>query len=302
MKLYDELAPWFHLLTAPNDYAEEAELYRGLLRAACSGTAETLLELGSGGGNNAFHLKRDFQCTLTDLSPAMLEVSKTINPECDHIVGDMRTLRLGRTFDLVFVHDAVTYLVNEEELRAAAETAFIHTRPGGAALFAPDETTESFQGGTESGGHDDGDRSLRYLMWSTDPDPNDSTCDVDFAVMLREGTEPTRAIHDHHTCGLFPRATWLRWHRDPERLADHRGALTDDLVADHADEPALLDPEHGPGRAIRGATGRRHPFHLRHQHHTFAVDVTLRAEPDDGSAEHHRRVAPAPGNGAVFKR
>jgi hypothetical protein len=38
----------------------------------------------------------------------------------------------------VFVHDAVAYMTTERELRAAIETAFVHCRPGGAALFAPD--------------------------------------------------------------------------------------------------------------------------------------------------------------------
>jgi hypothetical protein len=40
----------------------------------------------------------------------MLALSMTVNPECEHIEGDMRTLRLGHTFDAVFLHDAVMYL------------------------------------------------------------------------------------------------------------------------------------------------------------------------------------------------
>ena len=32
--------------------------------------------------------------TLTDIAPGMLAMSESINPECEHIVGDMRTLRL----------------------------------------------------------------------------------------------------------------------------------------------------------------------------------------------------------------
>jgi hypothetical protein len=40
----------------------------------------------------------------------MLALSMTVNPECEHIEGDMRTLRLGHTFDAVFLHDAVMSL------------------------------------------------------------------------------------------------------------------------------------------------------------------------------------------------
>ena len=44
------------------------------------GHPETLLELGSGGGNNASFLKMRFDMTLVDLSPGMLEVSRAALP------------------------------------------------------------------------------------------------------------------------------------------------------------------------------------------------------------------------------
>src|SRR5690349_18249414 len=121
-KLYSELASWFHLLTAPKDYAEEAEFCRKTILAAASRPIRTVLELGSGGGNNAFHLKADFQMTLTDLSPAMLETSRKINSECTHLHGDMRTIRLGYDFDAVLIHDAVMYLTTKEELLQCMQT------------------------------------------------------------------------------------------------------------------------------------------------------------------------------------
>ena len=112
-------------------------------------TAETLLELGSGAGHNAVHLKRRFRCTLSDVAPGMLDLSRELNPECEHVAGDMRTLRLGRTFDAVLVHDAIVYMTTRDDLRAAAATAFLHTRPGGAAIFAPDYVRETFAEQTE---------------------------------------------------------------------------------------------------------------------------------------------------------
>lgn len=47
--------------------------------------------------------------TLVDLSPEMLTTSCALNPECEHLPGDMRTVRLGRLFDAVFIHDAIIY-------------------------------------------------------------------------------------------------------------------------------------------------------------------------------------------------
>lgn len=208
--LYTRRAAWFHLLTAPADYVDEAaELIRAL-RQAGAGPLSTLLELGSGGGNMASHYKRDVTATLVDLSPDMLALSFGINPECQHIVGDMRTIRLGRSFDAVLVHDAVMYMTCEADLRAVMATAFAHLRPGGAAVFAPDCTRETFAPGTAHGGGDDGARGLRYLEWTFDPDPADSTYTVDFALLLREG-DAVVCEHERHVYGLFSREEWIDW-------------------------------------------------------------------------------------------
>ena len=211
MKLYNELAEWWPLFSPPKDYAEEAATYHEYLRDATQPPPRTLLELGSGGGNNASFLKAHYAMTLTDLSPAMLAVSRTLNPECEHIQGDMRTLRLGRMFDAVFAHDAIDYMTTEEDLTAVVTTAYIHCSPGGAALFAPDYVREQFASNTEVGGEDGDGRSVRYLEWITDPDLSDTTYVADYAILLRDELDATpRVVHDHHVGGLFPRDTWLR--------------------------------------------------------------------------------------------
>jgi trans-aconitate methyltransferase len=98
------LADWWSLLSPPPDYREEAGIYREHLQAGSDGDRVlTLLELGSGGGNNASFLKQWFAMTLADVSPQMLAHSRALDPECEHILGDMRTLRLGRNFDRVFI-------------------------------------------------------------------------------------------------------------------------------------------------------------------------------------------------------
>jgi Methyltransferase domain len=210
-KLYDQLAAWWPLMSAPADYREEAEAYGRLLLSAGDLPADSLLELGSGGGNNASHLKGRFRrMTLVDPSPGMLECSRAINPECEHIQGDMRTVRLDRLFDRVFIHDAIVYMTTHDDLRRALETAFVHCRPGGAALFAPDHVRENFRPSTDCGGHDGPDRGIRYLEWTWDPDPGDSTYAVEYAYLLREADGDVRVEHDRHLEGLFSRAEWLR--------------------------------------------------------------------------------------------
>ena len=115
--MYDELASWWPLLSPPADYEEEAGSYARMLEDACAAPIRTVLELGSGGGNNAWHLKRRFEMVLVEPSAGMRTVSRALNPECEHVGGDMRTVRLAREFDAVFVHDAVCYMTTESDLQ-----------------------------------------------------------------------------------------------------------------------------------------------------------------------------------------
>ncbi len=197
-------------MTPPENYVEEAEYYRSVLIANSILPVNNVLEMGSGGGNNASHLKSYFKMTLTDISGDMLNISRELNPECEHIQGDMRNLRLGRQFDAVFIHDAISYITTEEDLVKTMETAFIHCRPGGVVLFTPDFTQETFYPFTKHGGIDKGNRGIRYLEWIQDPDTSDTSYVVDFAYLLREG-DKVRCESERHVLGLFPEKDWLRF-------------------------------------------------------------------------------------------
>lgn len=208
--LYHDLAPWWPLISPPEDFEEEAARHAQLLKRHKGRKVRTVLELGSGGGNNAVHLKARFQMTLVDLSSGMLRVSRSINPDCEHIRGDMRSLRLGRQFDAVFAHDAIMYMTSERDLLRALTTAFLHCRPGGTALFAPDHVRETFAPATRHGGHDQGSRSARYIEWTWDPDPSDTWYVSDFGYLLRDARGRIKCEPDRHILGLFGKSDWLR--------------------------------------------------------------------------------------------
>jgi SAM-dependent methyltransferase len=212
MRLYEEFADWWPLFSPPRHYVEEVADILPTLRNVTEFPPATLLELGCGGGSVAFHLKDHFRLTLTDRSTQMLAVSAAINPECEHIPGDMRSLDLGRQFDVVLIHDAICYMTDEPSLRSAFATAFRHCRPGGAAVILPDNVTETFEPRTDCGGEDGADgRGMRYLEWTYDPDPNDTTVDTVFALVFRDVDGRVTSEMDHHSFGLFPRASWRQW-------------------------------------------------------------------------------------------
>jgi SAM-dependent methyltransferase len=233
--LYREFADWWPLLSTPEDYVEEADFFFNLFLKTSSTFPQTLLELGSGGGNNASHLKHHFQMTLVDLSSGMIEVSRRLNPECEHIQGDMRAIRLMQEFDLVFIHDAVMYMTTEADLARVIETAYVHCKLGGVTLFVPDHVKESFRPSTKQGGQDGELRSMRYLEWTWDPDPADSTYLCDFVYLLRDETGEVRCEYDRHEFGLFSRNVW-------KRLFEQVGFTCRSIPFDHSElEPGSCE-------------------------------------------------------------
>lgn len=207
--LYSTLAQWWPLLSHPKDYEEEANIYADILIRNCH-PLDHVLELGSGGGNNASHLKKHFTMTLVDLSPQMLEVSKKLNPECEHIAGDLKEIRLKKQFDAVFVHDAINYMATEKDLLKAIQNCANHCRSGGVVLIVPDFFKETFKTSTHHGGHDADGKGLRYLDWAYDLNPTDSSYISSMVYMIRDGAHPLVVESDQHVCGLFNQETWLR--------------------------------------------------------------------------------------------
>ena len=196
-QLYDALADWWPVISPPSGYAEEAALYVDMIRGAARGPIREVLELGSGGGNNASHMKRAFTLTLVEPANRMRELSRALNPECEHVSGDMRDVRLDRVFDAVFVHDAVMYMTTEIDLRAAIATVAAHLAPGGVALVAPDATRETFSEATEhGGGEDEGGRRARYLQWTLPPASGGTSFEAHYAFLLRESDGTVSVAHD----------------------------------------------------------------------------------------------------------
>lgn len=209
-RLYEDLAGWWPLISPPGEYAAEAAYLAAVLRTADIPVRE-VLELGSGGGHVASHLAGPLDLTLVDRSAAMLATSRRLNPGCAHHQGDMRTLRLGRVFDAVLVHDAIDYVTTEADLRQVIDTAFGHCRPGGIAVFVPDYTAGTFQPGSGGGGSTAPDgRQGSFREWRSDPDPGDDWIEVRYEFVLRTADGATQVVRETHRLGAFREASWLR--------------------------------------------------------------------------------------------
>jgi SAM-dependent methyltransferase len=208
--LYNELAYLWPAISPPEDYAIEAEDWRKAIRKHLGGGRHSLLELGVGGGHNLSHLTAEFDAVAVDISPNMLKLSRRLNPTVEHHIGDMRTFRLpGRTFEAVLVHDAICYMLTEDDLRAVFATAWAHLRPGGLLLVGPDLVRDTFRPGmslswsTERGGVQITTDEIVY-----DNDPSGTVLESHFTYTINE-RGVRRVERDIHVTGLFPIATWI---------------------------------------------------------------------------------------------
>ena len=226
-RLYQELASWWPVISPSVEYADDAAVIGGIF-ASAGRPVRSVLDLGCGGGHMAMYLRDGRSMTLVDLSAEMLAVSRQLNPDCDHVQGDMRTIRLGRQFDAVLAHDAVDYLTSRADLSRVIGTAFAHCRPGGLAVFAPDHTAETFRAGTGGGGgHDGTGRQASFRERTSDPVPDDDWILAEYEFTLRDAEGTVRVVPEAHRLGAFRRNTWLRTLRTAGFAAEARPGVHD---------------------------------------------------------------------------
>lgn len=211
-RLYNDLAWLWPVISPPEEYADESGYWRRALWDKLGVGRHHILELGAGGGHNLSHLTNHFQATAVDISPQMLCLSTGLNPGVDHHLGDMRSVRLGGVFDAVLIHDAVSYMLTEEDLRAAMETSRAHLRPEGVLLMGPDWVREDFYSSTR--------KEFRWVRkrgrmeviieeYLHDPEPEDTQIESVYTYTITQDGKSHVEI-DTHTTGLFPVATWTR--------------------------------------------------------------------------------------------
>jgi SAM-dependent methyltransferase len=208
-RLYNDLAYLWPVISPPEEYSLEAWHLREALRAKLGPGRHNLLELGVGGGHVLSHLASEFQATAVDISEQMLALSRQLNPEVEHHLGDMRSVRLGRTFHAVLAHDAITYMLSEDDLRAAFATARAHLEPGGVFIAVPDWFRETFEGTSVHHWIKQKDAlEVTLIEYVHDPDPTDTTIESILFFLLQEHGQ-LQIEQDQHITGLFPLNTWL---------------------------------------------------------------------------------------------
>lgn len=214
-RLYTDLAwLWPMWGDAADEYADYCRHVARLIEQHSERPARTLLDIGCGGGKNVFNLKGKFRVTGADLSPTMLAQARDLNPESTFVHGDMRTFRLGRTFDAVLMDDAISFMTCLADFVAAFRTASAHLNPGGVLVATPDVTTETFRQnrtittpGTHTGTR--GELDVVFVENVYDADPADERYETTVLYLIRDHGH-LRIEADYWTMGLFSLDTWRR--------------------------------------------------------------------------------------------
>ncbi len=232
-RMYDDFAHLWPLISHHSDYEMEARYWRDALLAELGNRRLSILEFGVGGGNNLHHIlypgcdgimSDDAACNgahmgtdrpshdavVVDPSSKMLANCKLLNPSVEQHIGDMRTARLDRKFDAVLIHDAVCYLLSEDDIIATLDTARAHIRDGGVLIMAPDWYTETYPGTRlDAGIRRDVSPEFASIEYDHDPDPDDTTLESVFIYIIKNDDGSVRVEEDRHITGIFSIHTWL---------------------------------------------------------------------------------------------
>ncbi|MFJ6076610.1 class I SAM-dependent methyltransferase [Streptomyces sp. NPDC093065] len=93
--------------------------------------ARTLLDLGCGTGRDLELLSQHFDCVGVELQPGLVDYARRTRPDLDIRLGDMCTIRLGHTVDvLTCLGNSLAYVHDNQEIQAVFRTFAAHARPG----------------------------------------------------------------------------------------------------------------------------------------------------------------------------
>ena len=142
MTVFGNYSRYYDLLYKDKDYLSEAEYVDRLIKKYAP-TAKTVLNLGCGTGKHDFLLaEKGYEVAGVDMSEDMLAIANaqltTLNLQSaiQFTQGDIRTIRLSRTFDVIIsLFHVMSYQPTNADLRAVFATVKAHLNEGGIFIF-----------------------------------------------------------------------------------------------------------------------------------------------------------------------
>ena len=192
------------IYTSKKDYAAESRRLAEHVRTLRP-DARTLLDVGCGTGEHARWLTGEgFEVEGVDLDEGLLARAREKNPHVPFHAGDMRSVRLGRRFDVVTcLFSAIGYVGDAEGLAAAMDTFRAHVPAGGLVVVEPWLTPDVIQDGRVDALVAEGEGVTVCRMSRIRRDGRVSRLDFHYLVGTPQGIEHATEVHE---AALFTRA------------------------------------------------------------------------------------------------
>ncbi len=227
---YNELAWIEEILAPPEIYEGEALIYVEAIKNRISDRTITMLHLGCGAGGHDFHFKRHFLVTGVDISDGMLDLAKEKNPEVTYTKGDMRTIDLGRKFDVVAIPDSIMYMTTLQDLQKAIKNTACHLKTGGILLVVAHMKEDFKENNFAYSGEKD---NIHVTVFENNYIVDGTTYEAVFVCLIRDHSE-LRLHHEVHTLGLFSYTQWMA-------IFEECQLKVDEINMDHLYDQYLLE-------------------------------------------------------------
>jgi len=149
VQVFGDYSRYYNLFYRDKNYSAEVNYVVGLIEQYCFGV-RTLLDLGCGTGRHASLLaKHGYSVAGVDRSEEMLDLAlrqlatisaedagRDIRSALSFHLGDIRTIRLRRTYDVVLsLFHVISYQAANDDLLKVFATVREHLEPGGLFIF-----------------------------------------------------------------------------------------------------------------------------------------------------------------------
>jgi len=136
--MFGRMAPYYDLLYGPKDYRSEVRRLVALARRVGRSGGKDWLDVACGTGRHLEFLRQDHRVAGVDRSASMLRIARRRLPGVRLRLGDMRTFRLHRRFDVITcLFSAIGHLRTEKDLERTFANFAGHLKPGGVVMVEP---------------------------------------------------------------------------------------------------------------------------------------------------------------------
>lgn len=200
--LHNKLAKYYDRVYSFRDYLDEAVRLQNLIIKYLESGGNTLLDVACGTGLHLKYLKDDFSCTGVDISKSMLKFAKKNAKGVTFKEADMKTLRLGKQFDVIMcMLSSIGYVKTAARLEKTIQNFSKHLKKGGLALIEPSSAKSAYICGeprvTTYDGKDAKIARINYTNF------RQTTAVLNMHLLIAERGKEAKYFVDKHELGLF---------------------------------------------------------------------------------------------------